>query len=92
MIIRVLNERQYDVADTEHVRLNTLDDELQAAVAAGDERAFDKALDDLLAAVRMAGTPVPDETLTASDLVLPAAGSSLADVGELLGDEGLIPD
>ena len=92
MIIRVLNERQYEVADTELDRLNALDDRLQETVTAGDEGAFDKALADLLAAVRTAGTPVPDETLTASDLVLPAEGSSLAEVGELLGDEGLIPD
>jgi hypothetical protein len=92
MIIRVLNERQYDVADTERDRLNALDDRLQSAVAAGDEDAFDHALAELLAAVRTAGAPVPDDTLIVSDLVLPTAGSSLAEVGELLGDEGRIPD
>lgn len=91
MIIRVLNERQYDVPDAELDRLNSLDTHLQTAAEAGDEVAFDRALGDLLAAVRSAGSPVPDETLTTSALVLPAEGTSLAEVGALLGDEGLIP-
>jgi hypothetical protein len=92
MIIRVLNERQYEVADADLERLNALDDRLQATVAAGNDDAFDTALSELLAAVRAAGSPVPDETLTTSDLVLPAEGTSRAEVGALLGDEGLIPD
>jgi hypothetical protein len=74
MIIRVLNERQYVVADADLGRLNALDDRLQAIVEAGDNDAFATALSELLAAVRAAGSPVPDETLTVSDLVLPAEG------------------
>lgn len=92
MIIRVLNERQYDVPDTELDRLNALDTRLQAAADANDAVSFDRAYAELLGAVRAAGSPVPDETLTTSDLVLPAEGTSLAEVGALLGDEGLIPD
>jgi PspA-Associated protein len=92
MIIRVLNERQYNVPDAELGRLNSLDARLQTAVEAGDQSAFDRAFTDLLDAVRTAGSPVPDETLTTSDLVLPEQGTSLAEVGALLGDEGLIPD
>jgi hypothetical protein len=92
MIIRVLNERQYDVPDAELDRLNSLDARLQTAADANDEGAFDRAYAELLGAVRAVGSPVPDETLTSSDLVLPAEGTSLADVGALLGDEGLIPD
>jgi hypothetical protein len=91
VIIRVLNERQYDVPDSELDRLNSLDDRLQSAAAADDEPAFDRALADLLGAVREAGSPVPDSTLIVSELVLPAEGTSLAEVGALLGDEGLIP-
>ncbi len=91
MIIRVLNERQYDVPDAELGRLNALDTRLQAAAAAGDRGAFDRAFADLLDAVRAAGSPVPDETLTTSELVLPEEGTSLAEVGVLLGDDGLIP-
>ncbi|HLT09537.1 MAG TPA: hypothetical protein VK028_01865 [Micromonosporaceae bacterium] len=91
MIIRVLNDHQYDVPDTELDRLNRLDDVLQSAVDHADQAAFDRALADLLAAVRGIGSPVPDDTIVTSDLVLPGDGSSLEEVSALLGDEGLIP-
>lgn len=91
MIIRVLNDHQYDVPDTELDRLNRLDDVLQSAVENADEAAFNRALADLLTAVRSIGSPVPDDTIVTSDLVLPEDGSSLGEVSALLGDEGLIP-
>ena len=40
---------------------------------------------------RSLGTPLPDEQITPSDLVLPDADTSLAQVRALLSDEGLIP-
>jgi hypothetical protein len=92
VIIRILSERQYLVPDQELDRLNALDRHLQAAADREDEAGFTVALADLLAEVRTTGAAVPDDTLTSSDLVLPAEGSSLAEVGAILGDEGLIPD
>lgn len=78
--------------DAEVDRLNVLDERLQNAVDVRDEAEFDRALADLLAAVRERGEPVPDDALTSSDLVLPAEGASLAEVGTILGGEGLIPN
>ncbi|HEX6499421.1 MAG TPA: hypothetical protein VF054_10365 [Micromonosporaceae bacterium] len=91
MIIRILGEGQYDLPDTEIDQLNELDAELQAAVDDGDDARFTTALGNLLTAVRQAGDPVPDDVLAASDLVLPADGTDLTEVAELLTDEGLIP-
>jgi len=50
-------------------------------------------LADLLAHVRTVGSPLPDDSLAASDAVLPTADSALDDVRALLSesDEGLIP-
>jgi hypothetical protein len=47
----------------------------------------------MLSQVRTVGTPVPDEEIKDSDLILPAADSSLAEVQGLLSgsSEGLIP-
>jgi hypothetical protein len=45
----------------------------------------------LLARVREVGKPLPDEEIVPSELVLPSSDASLAEVRELLGDEGLIP-
>ena len=41
--------------------------------------------------VREVGTPVPDDKLVPSDIVIPTVEISLEDVRELVGDEGLIP-
>ncbi|MGI5246141.1 PspA-associated protein PspAA [Dactylosporangium sp. CA-139066] len=91
MIIRILGEGQYDVPDSALNDLNALDAEVQTAVDAGDQAAFRDRLGGLLDAVRERGTGVPDDVLTASNLVLPGPDSDLADVAALLGDEGLIP-
>ncbi|GAA2108902.1 hypothetical protein GCM10009759_49160 [Kitasatospora saccharophila] len=93
MIMRVLGEGQFEVAEGDLSRLNQLDDDLLQAVEAGDEAAFRAALGSLLAAVREVGTPLPPESLEPSDLILPDAEASLEQVRELLRDEGdgLIP-
>jgi hypothetical protein len=91
MIVRILGEGQFDVAEHTVEALNGIDTQLQTAVDASDELAFRKALADLLALVREVGERVPDDYLGPSELVLPAAESTLEEVRALLGDEGLIP-
>ncbi len=91
MIVRILGEGQVDVPDSELDSLNALDDAVQQAVDGGDGEAFTQSLAALLNRVRQLGRPLPDEEIVPSDLVLPSADASLAEVRELLGDEGLIP-
>ncbi|WP_406263769.1 hypothetical protein OHT93_02330 [Streptomyces sp. NBC_00191] len=91
MIMRILGEGQYEITDEQLTRLNELDSDLQSAADAGDESAFTAALSALLDAVRSLGTPLPDDRITPSDLVLPDGDTSLRQVRELLSDEGLIP-
>ena len=90
MIVRIMGEGQYTVPDGVLDRLNDLDDALEAALQ--DEEAFGPALHALLGAVRAEGQPLPDDELTASDVVLPAAEATVAEVRAMLTDEGLIPD
>lgn len=91
MIIRILSEGQFDVADDRIDELNVLDDRVQAAVDSGDDAEFTRALSELLAFVRRLGVPLADSTLIASEFVLPAEDASLDDVRAMLGDEGLVP-
>ena len=93
MIVRIMGEGQFTLDDTHADLLNSLDAGLEAAVDSGDESAFAASLSDLLAKVRTLGTPVPDSELEASDAVLPADGSAIDEVREMLADsgEGLIP-
>ena len=91
MIVRILGEGQFDVPEDRLERLNRFDEALVTAVETGDEEAFRAALGELLAGVHAAGTPVALDSLEPSDLVLPGSDSTLQEVRELLGDEGLIP-
>lgn len=91
MIVRILGEGQYDVADAAVDRLNELDAAVEVAVAAGDEAAFDTALAALLDGVRTVGVRHPDEDIAESDVILPFADADIENVREFLRDDGLIP-
>lgn len=93
MIVRILGEGQFTVDDAHADLLNGLDSGLERSVEVGDEGSFRSALDDLLTQVRAIGERLPDDSLEPSDAVLPADGSTLEEVRELLAgsSEGLIP-
>jgi hypothetical protein len=91
MIVRILGEGQWRVDDQEVDALNPLDEKVEQAVEAGDEGTFRTALEDLLSAVRRSGSQVGLEELVDSDLILPPSDASIAEVQDLLSDEGLIP-
>ncbi|MGH8775709.1 MAG: PspA-associated protein PspAA [Jiangellaceae bacterium] len=91
MIVRIMGEGQLEIDDSRLRELNALDDALAAAVESGDDDTFRSALVALLEAVRVAGTPVADDSLVDSDLVLPYADAHIDEVRELLSGEGLIP-
>jgi hypothetical protein len=91
MIIRILGEGQYDVAEDAMDRLNELDSTLEAAVESGDEAGFSTALGALLDGVRGSGQAHPLDSLDESDLILPGADATIADVRDLLQEDGLIP-
>jgi hypothetical protein len=91
VIVRILGEGQFRVDDAAATELNHLDSSLETAVEHNDEPAFKAALTGLLAQVRAQGSPLPPDTLEASDLILPHQDSSMDEVRRLLSDEGLIP-
>jgi len=91
VIVRILGEGQFSIDDAATVDLNRLDTELEAAVNRNDEAAFTSALRGLLDQVRAQGSPLPVDTLEASDLILPPQDASMDEVRKMLTDEGLIP-
>ncbi|HSS68442.1 MAG TPA: hypothetical protein VLK34_07815 [Nocardioidaceae bacterium] len=91
MIIRILAEGQFDVPDDTVDSLNELDGRLEAAVGSADEQAMASALGALLDRVREVGSELAIDSLTPSDLVLPHASATLAEVRDLLSGDGLIP-
>ena len=91
MIVRIMGEGQLDVPDDRLDALNELDQAVETAVEAGDEAAFTTSLSALLDGVRGSGTPVADDFLDDSDLILPPSDATIEEVRELLEDDGLIP-
>ena len=92
MIVRISGEAQYRLADGETARLNELESAVVSAVEGEREEGFEESFAKLLGYVREHGTPVPDDELEASDLILPPADLTFDEAGREFTGEGLIPD
>ena len=86
MIVRILGEGQFQVAEDVAAKLTALDTELDAAVHKNDDAAFRTALGAAVRLVRESGTSVPADTLTTADFILPFSDASLDEVRKLLAD------
>ena len=91
MIVRILGEGQFDVAEDALEGLNEFDDKLVSALDDDDAAAYSDALATLLDGIRAGGERLPDDYLGPSELVLPGADATLDEVRALLSEEGLIP-
>lgn len=80
MIVRIMGEGQVKLADSHFVELNELDDVLLKEMESGDGPGFRTTLHALLDKVRELGTPLPDDSLEPSELILPAPDATLEDV------------
>ena len=91
MIVRIIGEGQFELGEEHLAELNQQDAALAAAIDADDTLLFEQNLSRLLDRVRGMGMSVPAKHIAVSDFILPGPDSSLREVKELLGDEGLIP-
>ncbi len=93
MIVRLMGgDGQYRIDDQLAERLNQLDDRAMAAIEAGDETTLDQVLDEMFDLVRREGERLPDDDLSASDVVIPPSDLTLEETRALLSHEGFIPD
>jgi hypothetical protein len=92
VIVRLMHEGQFRVDDEALKGLNELDNQAVQAVDAGDEENLRRLLETMAKGVRDRGERLPDDDLSASDLVIPPADLSLDEAKELFTGEGLIPD
>ncbi|WP_349828298.1 PspA-associated protein PspAA [Brevibacterium litoralis] len=92
MIVRIMGEGQFDVADVEQDTLQKYDDEVETAVEGGDSEHVHSALVALREFVLTHAKPVPDDYLGASDIVVPYPDAEIAEITELLTGEGFIPE
>lgn len=95
MIIRILGEGQWTVEEDQLDDLQTSDALVERAIDDEDQDALTAALDGLINHIKELGTPVPDDVLADSDLIIPDATSTVENVREFIEEmgttEGLIP-
>ncbi len=92
MIVRIATEGQYQLPDEDAQRLNELDNQTVEAAEAGDEDRFAQLFEEMLELVRRDGTPLGDDELEESDVILPPPDTTLAEAAEQFTGDGLIPD
>jgi hypothetical protein len=92
VIVRISGEDQYRLPDEDAARLNELENAVVAVVDGGREDGFTEAYGALLDYVRRQGTPVGEDELEGSDLILPPADLTFQEAGREFTGEGLIPD
>ena len=92
MIVRIATESQYRLPDEEAAQLNELDNEVVAAVEAGDEDRFHELFEQMLDLVRRAGQPLDEDELAESEVILPPPDTSFVEAAAEFTGDGLIPD
>ncbi|HTU77568.1 MAG TPA: hypothetical protein VMF09_02280 [Solirubrobacteraceae bacterium] len=92
MIVRISGEGQYRLDDADAPRLDELEGQVVAIVERGSEDGFLDALKGLLDYVRSHGTPLADDELEGSDVILPPSDVSFDEAAKDFTGEGLIPD
>jgi hypothetical protein len=87
VIVRILDEGQFEIDDAHIERFEQLDGAMLAAIESADEEAFRSALDEVLAAIHEHGTKVDPAHIKPSDLVVPRSEATLEEVRTLLATE-----
>jgi hypothetical protein len=91
MIVRIATEGQYEVSADDIPGLNELDNQAVTSCEADDDAAFRDVFGRLLDYVRTHGTPLPEDELVGSDVMLPPPDFSLEEAKVEFRGEGLIP-
>jgi hypothetical protein len=92
VIVRIATEGQYRLPDDDASQLNELDNDVVAAVEAGDEDRFHEVFEQMLDLVRSAGHALDEDELAESEVILPPPDISFVEAAEEFTGEGLIPD
>ena len=92
MIVRLMNDGQYEIDDALANELNELDTKAEAALGSGDEDAYRTLIEEIGAAIQARGRRLGDDELRPSDGFVPPSDLSLEEAKKFFADDGLIPD
>jgi hypothetical protein len=92
VIVRIATEGQYRLPEEDAERLNELDNQVVAAIEAGDEDRFHELFEQMLELVRRDGSALGEDELEESDVIIPPPDTSFVEASSEFTGEGLIPD
>lgn len=92
MIVRIATVGQYRLDDAVTSELQEFDDAIVEAVAGSDSEAFQDLLQRMNDLVTQKGTPLADDEIVPSDVILPPPDETLEEAQQLLSSEGFVPD
>ena len=84
MIVRILDDGQYDVPEAEAEALDGLDSELVDAVTDGDDARYAELVETIVARVHEGGRRLPADHLGTSGLIVPGPHTTRAKIAALL--------
>ena len=84
MIVRILDDGQYEVPDADTAVIDQLDTELIDAVEAGDDSRYHQLVADIVETVHHRGRQLPADHLGPSHLIIPGTHTTRADIAALL--------
>lgn len=86
MIIRIVGEGQWQVPDTEMGHLNRIDARVEHAIGTTSQNELTEALTELVTTVRTVGTPIADDNIIDSDLIVPDVSATIEEVSVWLSE------
>jgi len=92
MIVRISSEGQYRLDSSYLDHLNSIDNDIVAAIAGGDRAKFNVLFRSLLSLVREHGEPVAEDELVESQVFLPPPDTTFEEASELFIADGVVPD
>jgi hypothetical protein len=87
MIVRILGEGQFELDDATAASLDSLDKKIADAIESGDQAALRDVLERSATTVHTKGTAIAADRFVPSELTLPNATATLAELRELLASE-----
>jgi hypothetical protein len=92
VIVRIATEDQYELSQDDYETVNRLDNAVVEAVDSGDEERYRSTFSELIEFIRSRGTPVDDDALVESDVIIPPSDTSLEEARADFTGEGVIPE
>lgn len=91
MIIRIATEGQYRLPSAHLDTLGEIDEQIIAAVSNDNRDEYKRLFDQLLDVVRTNGTPLSEDELLESAIVLPPPDTTFEEARKLFVGEGVVP-